>query len=588
MVHPTPRRFHLVAASVGLIAAIVATWPVAAHLRDHIIDGARLIDPKNPDSFAAGNIGADVLTTVWIVGWVLHALVTQPLHLFEANIFYPAPMSLARCEHMVATALLGIPGMLLDGPVLAHQTALLLCLALTVWSTAYLVTRWSGSLAGGLAAGVLFVLCPTYRGKVVLLKLLGAAYFPLILLGLERFAASGTLRWLAVAGAALVLEMLSGVYLGYFALVLWAVAGAIALIGGRRTDRPLRRLIHDGARLAMVSAAAALVVLPFIVPYLRLEDTAELPANSDNVLIMTAAVGSLRDYVIGPTWDGLVWPGSRPPITPSLQLLAVLGIGALLWQGREGVIRAAMLVGVGLVCALLSMGANRGSFGLYGLLAMVVPGFHTLRGPHRWAVMPHLMAAMLGGVGVAALVRGMPRVGSVLAATLVSLALLKSWPVPLPLRAMPVGAVLPEAYRYLARCGAGDPLLELPATHPNMLDNFRDGERDFFSTFHWLPLLNGRSGYQPPLFRETMQLAWDVPEPQPVATLRRLTGLRWVLVHCDAPRPRTPGVDRLCGPEGWATVPRRDFGTMRLYDLGPVPALPREWPRRWAVRGDCS
>ena len=43
---------------------------------------------------------------MWVVNWVLHALVTQPLHLFEANIFYPAPHALARSEHIVATALL--------------------------------------------------------------------------------------------------------------------------------------------------------------------------------------------------------------------------------------------------------------------------------------------------------------------------------------------------------------------------------------------------------------------------------------------------------------------------------------------------
>ena len=107
MIHPVPRRFHFVVPLVAVAAAIASTWPVALHWRDHVVDGARLINPKDAGNWWAANIGADVLTTVWVVNWVLHALVTQPLHLFEANVFYPAPHALARSEHIVATALLG-------------------------------------------------------------------------------------------------------------------------------------------------------------------------------------------------------------------------------------------------------------------------------------------------------------------------------------------------------------------------------------------------------------------------------------------------------------------------------------------------
>ena len=149
---------------VAVAAAIASTWPVALHWRDHVVDGARLINPKDAGNWWAANIGADVLTTVWVVNWVLHALVTQPLHLFEANVFYPAPHALARSEHIVATALLGVPGRLLAGPVAAHQSALLLCIALNVWATAYLVTRWTGSLLGGLVAGLLFAVSPFHQG----------------------------------------------------------------------------------------------------------------------------------------------------------------------------------------------------------------------------------------------------------------------------------------------------------------------------------------------------------------------------------------------------------------------------------------
>ena len=85
---------------------------------------------------------------------------------------------------------------LTGGGVRAHQSALLLCIALNVWATAYLVTRWTGSLLGGLVAGLLFAVSPFHQGGLFHLQRLGTFYYPLILLGLERFGATGVPRGL--------------------------------------------------------------------------------------------------------------------------------------------------------------------------------------------------------------------------------------------------------------------------------------------------------------------------------------------------------------------------------------------------------
>jgi len=297
MIHPLPRRFHFVVPLVAAAAAIASTWPVALHWRDHVVDGARLINPKDPGNWWAANIGADVLTTVWVVNWVLHALVTQPLHLFEANIFYPAPHALARSEHIVATALLGAPGRLLAGPVAAHQSALLLCIALNVWATAYLVTRWTGSLLGGLVAGLLFAVSPFHQGGLFHLQRLGTFYYPLILLGLERFGATGGGAWVALAAVAFVMQLLSGQYLAYFALGVWGIGGTLALAARWSTARPLRRVGRDAAWLGGATAAAALAVLPFALPYALLEAGGELPDNTAHLVL--SSMPALRCYLFG-------------------------------------------------------------------------------------------------------------------------------------------------------------------------------------------------------------------------------------------------------------------------------------------------
>ena len=66
-----------------IVATIVMTWPLAARLGD-----------STPG-------GEDPLLQVWIARWVQHALVTDPRHLYDANIFYPYENTLAYSDSNV-------------------------------------------------------------------------------------------------------------------------------------------------------------------------------------------------------------------------------------------------------------------------------------------------------------------------------------------------------------------------------------------------------------------------------------------------------------------------------------------------------
>ena len=564
-----PRGFHAWALAVAVLVAVASTWPVAAHLYDHVVDGALIIDPKHPQNFWAANIGADVLTTTWVVNWMLHALVTQPLHPFDANIFYPAPLASAYTEHLFATDLLGAPGRLIGGPVMAHQTALLLCLVLTAWTTAYVVTRWSGSIVGGLVAATLFAASPFHQGQMYHLQSLGTAYLPLVVLGLERFNATGRPTWAGVAGVAVVLQVLSGQYLGYFAMVTASICGVCCLVAGRAGAPPWRGRLRDAAWLAAAGIGAGLLALPFVLPYLRLSEAGEIPRNEDLMLNQLYYLAAYRPHG---TWQ---WPGIPAPAWA----LAIVGTIALVADGRAGRVRAAMLVVVGVIGAIFSLGTHN-AWDIWTPVSAVVPGFGSMREPIRFTVLPCLVIALLAGCGAAVSARRHPLLGAVALALAIGAAV-QAWRGPLPLRRMPVGDALPEVYRTLVRCGDGDPLVELPIA--TRLDSFRDATPQYFSTFHWLPLLNGRAGYAPPLIEEVRRTANErLLTPGGLGRLRALTGVRWVLVHCRVSLSQS--VRQLCTGTVWRRFPSRRFGAgddgVILFDLGRVPTLPRPVPRR--------
>ncbi len=82
--HPrpsTPRARLLVVAAAYVVVALWFVWPLPLHGTTHV-------------SYPAGGmaeIGADLRLITWALAWDTHALLTDPAHLFDANIFHPAP-----------------------------------------------------------------------------------------------------------------------------------------------------------------------------------------------------------------------------------------------------------------------------------------------------------------------------------------------------------------------------------------------------------------------------------------------------------------------------------------------------------------
>ena len=74
----------------------------------------------------------------------------DPLHLFDANIFYPERYTLAYSDPLIIESAMAAP-LLWAGasPVLAYNAILIFGFALTGWITCLVVARWTGSVLAG-------------------------------------------------------------------------------------------------------------------------------------------------------------------------------------------------------------------------------------------------------------------------------------------------------------------------------------------------------------------------------------------------------------------------------------------------------
>ena len=96
------------AALLVSVLTLIVTWPQALVLSSQL---------------AAHH---DAQFSIWRLGWIAHALATDPWHLFDANIFHPARHALAFSDATMLEGLVGAPLFWAGMPPTAVYNVLLL------------------------------------------------------------------------------------------------------------------------------------------------------------------------------------------------------------------------------------------------------------------------------------------------------------------------------------------------------------------------------------------------------------------------------------------------------------------------------
>jgi hypothetical protein len=519
------RVWWLGAAGLIGVVAIAITWPLFRHPGTQVLDSPSLYGP------ASELVQRDINLTMWVLAWDSHALVTDPLHLFHANSFYPARWSLALSEHMLGNTPVFTPVYLASrNPVLAHQAALLATFVVAGLTMAAYVHHWTRDRAAALAAGCLFAFAPYRLWQLGNLHVISIHWMPLVLLGIDLALDGRRRAGGALLGLGLALSTLCSYYVGYTTFALGGAYGLVALATRRR------RAVPALPALGLGFGGAALVVGVLTVPYVLLQREGVIPHRDraedleSMAFVWLAMNGPLAytSYFFTPRRDGI-------PQFLGSAVLALAAAGVVL---RRHPPRGALLAG-GVTGWLLSLGPilsladGRQLMLPYRWLMEVVPGFSAMRIPQRFGALATVAATALAGLGLGALrarlaQRG--RAGLAAAGTLaaVALALGEARTPGLRTTPVPVGPTMPAAHRWLAEHGDGGALIEVPASDGAPL---LQSIAMYQSTAHWLPIANGYSPYVPATFTAFMQAAARLPDPAALDRLLAVAPLRWVLVR---------------------------------------------------------
>ncbi|HMD35134.1 MAG TPA: hypothetical protein VKH42_09205 [Vicinamibacterales bacterium] len=496
---------EFVVAALGFSAlTVVFTFPLAFHL---------------------GSVGradnGDGQFSIWNVAWVARALVVDPLHVFDANIFYPHRLTLAYSESNLGAGALAIPVYWATrNPYAAHNFVLLTSFVLSGCAMYYLVRHLTSDRRAAVVSAIAFAFCPYFRAHLPHIQLLMTAGIPLCALAFHRLVERPTPGRGGALGVAMALQ---AYFCGYYAVFVALMIALAALFFAAVRRVWLDKRYWTALAIAVVVAAAS--AAPILYAYLAHRQASGF-SRSLSATDEFAARGD--SYRASPTYahrwfapDTRDW---RDPLFPGFAALAfgVAGVVVAVKSNRRLQETAGWYAGL----AVLAFWASFGSAGgLYSVMYWTVPMFAFLRAPARFGLVVDFALAVLAGIGVSRFLAWQPRRGRVATLVIVGLTIAE---LSAPNRFPPVPPE-DEGYGVLAGLPPG-PVLELPVYSRQFA--FARERYMLSSTFHWMPLIDAYSDYTPDDFTAGANALATFPSRDAFAVLAPM-GARYAVIHVD-------------------------------------------------------
>lgn len=501
------------------------------------------------------NYHADAKLLEWTLSWIGRALVVQPLHLLDGNIFAPEPKVLTLSDPLIGPGLIGAPLVWLGAsPVLTYNVVQLVGFVLTAWAGWFVAWRWTGSAHAALVAGALAAFNVHSLARLAHVQ---AAHFwpvPLAIYVADRLIDRPTPRDVLRLAALVAVTAVTSLYTMTFA----AAAVAIVALGGLRRWRGV-------AAIGTAGALGIAVTLPVLWPYVELGRS----GASRPLEVVARFAAPLEAYATGNsvlfTWmTGATDRDETRVLFAGLAALtlAVVGIatagrwrGAAAGPGQAARRRVLTLAAIGAIGVGLSLGP---STPVYRWLYEIVMPLRGLRTVARFGSLYLMAVALLAAFGLAwidARVRGRTARAMLIAIAL-AMVTAESWMG--PVRTEPFTG-LPPIYAVLRDHPGPVLLVETPFWPADAM--FENSEYVLNAAAHWRPVMNGYSGATPQSYRTRADAFWYFPRDWAIDAMIK-EGATHIMVHFDR-------FDRRDSDDIEASLPKRpDLRLVASDELG--------------------
>lgn len=536
-------RVDLLALFGFSLLTLLMTYPLSLHLADALQDTS------------------DSLLNLWIVNRQAHQLLTSPLQLFDTNIFYPYPNTLAYSEILFPNVLLSVPVFVLtDNPILTYNLMFLLSFILSACALYLLAYRLSGNRYAAFVAGLVFAFSPYRVGHLSQLQLLTMQWMPLALLYLDRYLGKRKAKDGLLFCAFFVAQCLSSFYYAFYTgLAVGLYLLYYFLLSRQKVSLSLIM------RLTLLGSLIVVLLIPFALPYFQVNRDLGMERTPSELAAFSPRLNTLVKGYLLPCWAAL--------------FLALLGFflpargqspGS--FSRRGNAVLYFILALFGLAMALGPTWRVNKTLEWptlptpYRLFFDYFPGFKAMRAPGRFFSLTTLGLGVLTALGTA----GLEKVSTLRLARrgwrwawrmgicllLLYPLLLRSW-AHVGVAFVERGEHLPPIYHWLAR-QPPTVIVELPLAFrladPPPVESIDPSQvwptynllrYQYFSTYHWQESIDGYSGFVPPRHGEIDGEMEHFPSERAISLLQGLD-VEYVVLH--------EALYRAYQPERWPEI----------------------------------
>jgi hypothetical protein len=479
-------------------------------------------------------------------------------------------------------------------PVLSYNLVFYLTFLLCGVNMYIVARHYTGRRFAAFIGALIFAFAPYRLAQIDHIHIIAGEWIPLAFLYLDKSLQQGGWRHWMLLALFYFLQLLSSVYYGIFlaytllAYVLIRYGRPFVAQLRQGQGEYIRYIVKQSMRPIVVFGTALIFLVILMEPYL----VSLSNGFSRSVIQAVGYSAFIRDFYFTAPYNMLhgiaVYNGETiPPDSEhflflgwTIMVLAVVGV-VLAFRRRN--VSMGHFAWTGLVVLLFAFGPYleystpngapllpivgtshpfAPAIPMPWLIAYhVLPGFEGLRVPSRLIGVLLMFLALLGANVVASLqdmLQGSLKVqqqkgamqpesamGSVGTSRLISfktiaiscvfvllpLALLvEALPAYLPITHVPTGNAIPAVYQWLATHGDSQPLLELPIGQNGRFSAEDEAWYDYYAIYHTHPIVNGWSGYRPPLTTVISNVMQHFPSQASIDILRKYH-IAYVVFH---------------------------------------------------------
>ncbi len=515
-----------------VFSALYITHPLIFHLGDYVT------------SFG------DELFIAWNHNWIIHSFFTNPLNIFNANIYFPYKNTLAFSEPFITSGVLSIiPVWLVKQPIAAVNFILISSIVLTGFAVYLLCLKITKNHLASFASAFLLIFSPAFLDKKTHLQVMALEYIPLSILFTLIYLKKEKFIYLIFSALFFLFQIYNSFMPGYFLVFFYSIFLSV-LFFSKKVE--FAKLINKKSLILVLTTI--ILTIPLITPYFKvskefngkrdIRDAIHFALQPEDFFVANehSRFNKLLTIVQNPTSypkNAEIKPGFIGGIFSFLFIASLIKFPYYLKKKNIFYITFFIVSILGLILSLgPALHFNRQTIHFpfliplpYGLFYYLLPGFQGFRNSARFEMLFILMSTIPIAVFLSDWFKYLKN-KKYLFFGLLMLGIILEFPGPIKFFPIAQTKDFPFEHKFLATTPVDSVYLEMPIYNWNMFPySGEELRREYFSTIHFRKSVNGYSGFSPYPWQDmTYRLAQTFPDEKSIREIKKI-GVSYLVIH---------------------------------------------------------